>query len=500
MGFAGAFLTTFLLVASPAMATETIGSSQAGDSTQAGPCGQATCVLFQDTAPNGSVISPSASGEVTDITIKKTAGALNIQPVVISPAGQVASYTLESIGATIALDPAAGNVTYPLATPLAIDPGDTVGLRYPDGPAPADPKLYNNDAANGGSMTRIGNTAAGPGRASARAYPFSARFANYNMNFKFTVTTATPTPTPTRTVDLQASILLTNARSRNAYTNGEYHRSDGTTVKMAPFDDVQKLGVSFNFLRFNGEDVPYEATAEMPPDLISTGGIFGSQACSPASTAPIRILCAGTLGPAITASADFGFASSNANPTRFRGLTGVITASVADTDPNVAEATPADNLHRMQLAVVNTPEAKFDKALMKRYKERTIEAGKKAELKGLSKAADAFANGDDRGVGTASPEDEQNLDAALAIEQVELAAARKVKKGCAWITGGEDRAAASCEEPQWTKAKGIRNWSLTLKKLKKGEHVVYVRALTASGIADSTFSKKDDDELRFAVK
>ncbi len=127
MGFAGAFLVTFALAASPALATETIGSSQAGDSTQAGPCGQATCVLFQDTAPSGSVITPSASGQVTDITIKKTAGALNIQPVVISPAGVQPTYTLESIGSTIALDAAAGNVTYPLSTPLAIDPATPSG-------------------------------------------------------------------------------------------------------------------------------------------------------------------------------------------------------------------------------------------------------------------------------------------------------------------------------------------------------------------------------------
>jgi hypothetical protein len=465
-----------LIGAGPAAATETIGSSQAHDSTQAGPCGQPTCLVFQDTAPSGSVIAPTASGQVTDITIKKTAGTLNIQPVIISPASQVAQYTLESIGATIALNPAAGNQTYPLTAPLAIDPGDTVGIRYPDGPAPADPKLYNDDPTNGGSMTRIGNTSAGPGLASLTGrYPVSARFANYDMNFKFTVTTPTPTAqydlvaepaNAVFTAEVPPSGLPLIAKLPDTTPLGDF------TVKPKVKNDsgVASEATDATLVVSNWEDVAAPAPACFGPcsvPVIAAGGSHTTEGMNIVPTAPGRV------------------SEWRAALPRTINLEIIV-------DCTAHETTCTNNAKTGTVTFNESPQSQLRRVIPD-------------ELTG-NVTTPAGAEIDEVDVAVLDvPDGLKGFNGLAEADQAPQRAA--AKKECRWLKNTKAKFSTSapdgktCDGPVWLEAKGTTKWSYKLRKdLPPGEYVAYARSTTDADATEFYFDGKDKNRKEFKVK
>ena len=82
--------------------------------------------------------------------------------------------------------------------------------------------------------------------------------------------------------------------------------------------------------------------------------------------------------------------------------------------------------------------------------------------------------------------------------RVQVAVLRVAKKGCKWLAsvGGAFKArpavAGACRVPIWLTAKGTSSWKLKLRKrLPRGRYVAYARTVTASGLAQSTFSPKN---------
>lgn len=103
--------------------------------------------------------------------------------------------------------------------------------------------------------------------------------------------------------------------------------------------------------------------------------------------------------------------------------------------------------------------------------------------------------------------------APTALARIELAVLRTAKGAgaaaarCRWLTGpratfsGARPVKGRCATPRWLRAKGTSAWTYRLRRaLPPGRYVLYVRATSAGGFRESSFSGADRNLVRFTVR
>jgi hypothetical protein len=485
---AGALLLAIsLLAAGPATAqeTETFGSTLAKTPSTSGPCtGSSDCVVFQSTPSTGATNTPTGAGQVTEVTIKKDAGALNIQPVIVV-LGSGSSFNVRTIGETIALNPAAGTQAYPLATPLDIASGETVGYRYPDGPVPGNPQLFNHDASlpNGGAVTSVTGVNA-PG-----TYPSSFTGANYDLLMAVKIA---------RAAGAKYDLVAESASARYAVeivptqTLPLIVESGGVrSVSAFPVRPTVK----------NESDVPSLATTATISAAGWTNLLLPTSSCpgsgDPTFVATCAVPALAPRGSHTTEGINLQLPASafgNGQEAWAEGLPRSVMIGI-DIECNSSRETSCTNN-------AATGVAAFDESAQ----SKILRAGA-AELAGN---ATPPSGGGFEGVEVSVLDVPDGLK-GFKGEHVESEPAPQraaaAAKECRWLKNQKAKFSTSdpngktCDEPVWLAAKGTTKWSYKLKKdLPPGKYVAYSRSTTDADATEFYFDDKDGNREEFKVK